>query len=92
MLDFDKLQKVKLEIKNESASFLPAYQKLMADAKNALDAKPTSVVEKNRTAASGDKHDYLSLAPYWWPDPDKEDGLPWIRRDGEVNPMTRGKM
>ena len=91
MLDFDKLQKVKLEIKNKSDHFLPAYLKLMADAKNALDAKPTSVVEKSRTAASGDKHDYLSLAPYWWPDPDKEDGLPWIRRDGEVNPMTRGK-
>ncbi|WP_379932410.1 alginate lyase family protein [Maribacter chungangensis] len=91
MLDFNKLQKVKLEINSRSDRFLPAYQKLMADAKNALDAKPTSVVEKSRTAASGDKHDYLSLAPYWWPDLDKEDGLPWIRKDGEVNPMTRGE-
>jgi hypothetical protein len=35
---------------------------------------------------SGDKHDYFSLSPYWWPDPDSPDGLPYIRRDGEVNP------
>ncbi len=34
-------------------------------------------------------NDYVSLAEYWWPDPDKADGLPWIRRDGEVNPLCR---
>jgi hypothetical protein len=28
----------------------------------------------------------MTLAPYWWPDPTKPDGLPYIRRDGEVNP------
>jgi hypothetical protein len=28
----------------------------------------------------------MSMGPYWWPDPDKPDGLPYIRRDGEVNP------
>jgi hypothetical protein len=27
----------------------------------------------------------MSLAPYWWPNPDTEDGLPYIRRDGERN-------
>ena len=32
-------------------------------------------------------NDYVSIAPYWWPDPEKADGLPWIRRDGETNPM-----
>ena len=26
------------------------------------------------------------MGPYWWPDPDKPDGLPYIRRDGEHNP------
>ena len=34
----------------------------------------------------GTPHDYVSIAPYWWPDPEKADGLPWIRRDGEKNP------
>jgi hypothetical protein len=35
---------------------------------------------------SGDKHDYMSIAPYWWPNPKTSNGLPYIRRDGEVNP------
>jgi len=28
----------------------------------------------------------MSVGPYWWPDPSKPDGLPYIRRDGERNP------
>ena len=28
----------------------------------------------------------MSLSPYWWPDPTKKDGKPYIRKDGEVNP------
>jgi hypothetical protein len=31
---------------------------------------------------------YVSLATYWWPDPDRENGLPYIRKDGQVNPET----
>ena len=49
------------------------------------------MVTKTQTPSSGDKHDYLSLVPYWWPDPAKPDGLPWIRKDGQVNPLTRGE-
>src|SRR6476660_916691 len=46
---------------------------------------PYSVVNKDEAAPSGDKHDYLSYARYWWPDPDKPDGMPYIRRDGKTN-------
>ncbi len=35
---------------------------------------------------SGDKHDYMSLSPYWWPNPETENRLPYIRRDGQTNP------
>jgi hypothetical protein len=45
-------------------------------------------MDKPMTAASGDKHDYFSYGPYWWPDPAKPDGLPYIRRDGEHNPAA----
>jgi hypothetical protein len=31
---------------------------------------------------------YVSLATYWWPDPETENGLPYIRKDGQVNPET----
>ncbi|KAJ3315762.1 hypothetical protein HDU76_002108 [Blyttiomyces sp. JEL0837] len=48
-----------------------------------------SVVAKNETATSGDKHDYLSLARYYWPDPSKPNGIPYIRKDGEVNPEVQ---
>jgi len=64
----------------------PALAKLRSDAEKAMNTKPLSVTQKEMTPPSGDKHDYLSLARYWWPDPAKPDGLPYIRRDGEVNP------
>lgn len=89
-LDYEKLVKVRKAIKNKSSIYLPAYKSLLAQAEKAMVEGPFSVMQKKQVAASGDKHDYLSLAPYWWPDPEKEDGLPWIRKDGVVNPMTRG--
>jgi len=58
-------------------------------AQRALDVGPFSVMQKARVPPSGDKHDFLTLAPYWWPDPSKRDGLPYIRRDGEVNPESK---
>ena len=45
-------------------------------------------MQKTRVPPSGDKHDFLSLAPYWWPNSTKPTGLPYIRRDGEVNPES----
>ncbi|MBL7815742.1 MAG: alginate lyase family protein [Saprospiraceae bacterium] len=45
-----------------------------------------SVMDKTIVPPSGDKHDYMSQAPYWWPDSSKPNGLPYIRRDGERNP------
>jgi hypothetical protein len=41
---------------------------------------------KRKTPAGGTKHDYMSQARYFWPDPTKPDGLPYIQRDGESNP------
>ncbi|MFH0991107.1 MAG: alginate lyase family protein [bacterium] len=67
----------------------PMVVQLLSDAKSALDAKPVSVMQKSDVPPSGDKHDYMSLGPYWWPDTTKPNGLPYIRRDGEVNPEYR---
>ena len=47
------------------------------------------MVEKTKTPPSGDKHDYMSIATYFWPDPKRSDGLPYVRHDGKVNPETR---
>ena len=59
---------------------------LERDAGQALALPARSVMDKTITPPSGDKHDYMSQAPYWWPDPSKPDGRPYIRRDGERNP------
>jgi hypothetical protein len=54
-----------------------------------LNAKLASVMEKTFTPPSGSKHDYMSMAPYFWPDPAKPDGLPYIRKDGQRNPEIK---
>ena len=67
----------------------PSMALLRAEADHLLKLTPASVMDKTRTAASGDKHDYFSFAPYWWPNPKKADGLPYIRDDGRVNPDSK---
>jgi hypothetical protein len=62
---------------------------LRKEADRLLDLKPASVLDSPGVAASGDPHDYYSAGPYWWPDPAKPNGLPYIQRDGEVNPESR---
>jgi hypothetical protein len=50
------------------------------------EAKVYSVMDKKQVPPSGDKHDYMSTGPYWWPDPTIPDGLPYIKKDGLRNP------
>ena len=59
-------------------------------AANAMKTEPQSVVNKNKVPPSGDKHDYMSLARYWWPNPDTPDHLPYVRHDGRSNPEIKG--
>lgn len=80
------LQALREEYRKNPNTLSPYLSATLEEAKVALSVKPVSVVDKKHLPPSGDKHDYLSLAPYWWPDPTKKDGLPYIRRDGEVNP------
>ena len=86
LLNARKLAETKQRIHDGDKSFDPALGKLESEARKALNQKPTSVVTKATTPPSGDKHDYMSQAPYFWPDPTKPAGLPYIRRDGERNP------
>jgi hypothetical protein len=44
-------------------------------------------MDKSFVPPSGDKHDYVSLTPYWWLNPDTSNGLPYVYRDGHVNPQ-----
>jgi hypothetical protein len=71
------------ELKNDASI---KYLKRQAD--KLLDMAPLSVIEKKQTPPSGDKHDYMSMSKYWWPNPDTKDGMPYLRKDGEVNPES----
>ncbi|WP_186176213.1 alginate lyase family protein [Vibrio jasicida] len=62
---------------------------LKKKADKALKSKVDPVTNKTLLPASGNKHDYFSFGPYWWPNPDTEDGLPYVRRDGEYNMATK---
>lgn len=68
----------------------PAVKGIIRDADKMLPSPIPVITDKKRVAPSGDKHDYFSMARYWWPDPKKPDGLPYIRQDGKRNPETEG--
>jgi hypothetical protein len=88
-MDGAYLELAKQRIAAGDASLTAAYTKLMEDATALLDQPGECVTNKTIMPSSQDKHDYLSLAPYWWPDPEKADGLPFIQRDGEFNPSSK---
>jgi hypothetical protein len=85
------MQKAQAEIAASNPHFKACYAQSISAANKALTFKPDPVTNKALTPPSGDKHDYMTTAPYFWADPAKPDGLPWIRRDGEVNPASRGR-
>jgi len=80
------LQQVKSEMDSGQSTALPAINAVTAKADLALSRGPFGVTDKTGFPEDRDIHDYYSQGPYWWPDPEKADGLPYIRRDGEVNP------
>lgn len=82
------VNRAKVEIAGKNQLFLPAAKKLQENARKALDKGPWTVVDKKQTPPSGNKHDYMSYAKYWWPDPHNPEGS-YIRRDGETNPYTK---
>lgn len=89
VLNAKSLKTNKAGVVNKNEDLLPAYKQLIKDADKALLEGPFSVMEKKNDPPSGDKHDYMSLAPYFWPDSSKANGLPYIRKDGQTNPEVK---
>lgn len=80
---------VKEKIKAKDAYFMKSYEVLLQAGNEALNYMADPVTNKKEVPPSQDMHDYISYAPYRWPDPSKVDGLPWIPRDGIINPVSR---
>ncbi|MBT3603268.1 MAG: alginate lyase family protein, partial [Candidatus Latescibacteria bacterium] len=85
-VDADYISRARSLARQEDNPCGQALKALLVEAGVALQQEPLSIVNKPILPSSGDKHDYMSVGPYWWPDPEKPDGLPYIRRDGERNP------
>lgn len=66
----------------------PLLEALERAAESALLRPPPSVVDKGASPV-GDLNDYFHPAPYWWPNPETLNGLPYVRRAGERQPGTR---
>ncbi len=55
-------------------------------AEEALKHPIRHITDIQAALSEGGSHDYYSNADYFWPDPQKPDGKPYINRDGETNP------
>ena len=71
------LEEARSRSTNSDPSLQPALDRLRNEMNRALAFEPVSVMSKELVPPSGDKHDYMSQGPYWWPDPEQPDGLPF---------------
>lgn len=88
ILNREALRRNKAEIECGNKAYLIALDDLVSAADKVLNRIPYTVMDKPLIPPSGDKRDYFSLAPYWWPDPTKQDGIPYIHKDGRTNPES----
>ena len=86
MWDSELLTLIKSQISKGNPLYTESWQKLQKEADKWLSKPDPTIVNKPMAPASGDRHDYLSLGKYWWPNPNTPDGLPYIRKDGKTNP------
>ncbi len=83
---FNPGQLVRLARSDDPESAAIRYSLLEA-ANEILDVqKLYSVTDNDMIPPSGDNRDYYSTGPYWWPNPETPDGLPYVLIDGKFNP------
>lgn len=83
------LEEVRRKVLENEPALTKAIAIVRRDADLAMQRKPRTVTDKIFPAPSGDKHDYVSLSPYFWPNPATANGLPYVLRDGETNPEAK---
>ena len=86
IMDANRLVELKKKVREKDSRVLQLIDSLQKQAEGFLKMKPVSVMDKQFTPVSGNKHDYMSQAPYFWYDSTKPNGLPYIRKDGIRNP------
>ncbi|KAI0088285.1 alginate lyase-domain-containing protein [Irpex rosettiformis] len=86
---------------NFNDTTIPAQSTIKQWAEDSTSGGPWSVTSKPYLAPSGDKHDYMSFSPYWWPNCTAVGNTteltpqqiwttcPYYPRDGKFNPDAR---
>jgi Alginate lyase len=71
-------------------SVVPAVDRVIYVANQSISrGTDYSITYKTDIPSGLTPHDFYSTGAYWWPNPDTEDGLPWIPMDGVINPDGR---
>ncbi|MER6915903.1 alginate lyase family protein [Streptomyces sp. NPDC000594] len=90
VIDGERMRRAKQRLQRGDPELRRTAAELTARADRWLGQGPWTVTDKPRPAPSGNPHDYLSQAPYWWPSkprtPENPWGCPYVQRDGERNP------
>ncbi|MCZ4100560.1 MULTISPECIES: alginate lyase family protein [Streptomyces] len=90
VLDGEQLRQTKGRLAKGDPALRRAVADLRTQADGWLGQGPWTVTDKDRTPPGGDKHDYLSQAPYWWASQpktaDNPMGCPYLQKDGQRNP------
>ncbi|MDB5297447.1 MAG: alginate lyase [Phycisphaerales bacterium] len=61
-------------------------ERILKAAAAALAQPPVTITAFPAKLSEGGPNDFYSNGDYWWPDPAKPGGLPYVKRDGETNP------
>lgn len=89
-LDGHRMVLTRSKLRTGDPALNAQLDRLLVKADAALTAGPWSVTDKDLVPPSGDKHDYVSEAPYWWPTQPKTAenpyGCPYEQRDGQRYP------
>lgn len=85
------LADIKARVDADDPGIRPALDTLRARADAAMALPLVTVMDKPLLPPSGDRHDYLTRATYFWPNPDTPDGLPFVKRDGVVYEKSRSE-
>ena len=85
----DRLASVKEKMIAGDATASKWKKNILKEADSYLTIEAPSVMNKNQVPPSGNKHDYMSMAPYYWPDSTKPGFVPYIRKDGQRNPEIK---
>ncbi len=64
---------------------------LLKEADLLLKIPAPSVLDQKKSPEGVDPHNYVTYAPYWWPNPNTKNGLPYVRKDGVINKKLRAQ-